>query len=1839
MATGVGFGFDLSFLKELDYADKRLDVLLKKSNQLSSNVTKAFLQMTNQGVLPFVDSLKQQKKALEEVGNIKNDGTNKIFSKIQRQAQNTVDEINKVLQALQKTKGYKDEASGRSALSFANKTLGARGDKSIDNLRKALTQLEAAQNRQNLNTKTGQKNYEKLAQSITRVKSEIDKVTGSTENLEKSHSKLLDTSGQLARAMAAVFSVSAIKGYVNKLMQIRGEFELQQRSLQVLLQNKDEANALWDKTVALAVKSPYTTKQLVTATKQLAAYRVESEKLYETNKMLADVSIGLGVDMNRLILAFGQVKAANFLRGTELRQFSEAGVNMLDELAKRFTALEGRAVSVGEVFERVSKRMVSFADVEAVFKTITSEGGTFYQMQEKQSETLKGMMLNLKDSYELMLNDIGKSNEDTLKGFVSMMKSIVDNWRALEPYIKTAGLTFIAYFGATQIAKLVSWFGKLATAVRSFGTASAAATAINPWIALATVIGAVAAAIYSVVTATDEITAAMLEVEKNVTDSISESITLYKKLTDTINDVTKSSEERNKAYDDLRSKFEEILPDEYLELQYIEDKVNGYEAARSAMISFYNAKSIEQKRAAATRKIDEDIYGTDIPELATQFKQEFEQRFGTVEAAELSKRISSWLAEATEKAASGEIEVNQVRKYVDKLISEYLEMDVDSSKWGDDVLDLFNRQYADLIKSIWDKKEALEFSSGMPYSTLDETTAGQRKQKMQEEIKLVEDYFAKLARIYDRVAKGELNVDMANVDADKLWNEILGTKNIEKYVPILENALEKLGVAATKGSYEYTKALNDIKSELYSGEQGFASMAFEVSVETDGAAKDMFKNFGEELEKEGEKALRGDMQKAIVSAFDYAIDKADLSDASKNMLTKFIPDNKQTTSTVRQNIEGFIKQIGELKQQYDTATKRGAPFVPSDDEQRAMDKYLQGNVELLANYDELLPVLKHIYALLGGEEKNKKGELEKLKKQIQLVTELADAYEKLRKEFGKQYADENIWDSGRMAAFGEVGLDYRDFAVGTAQDEINNLEKLIPYAETLKGGYLEVARAMAKAHTELDSFNQSLRDKSFAREFEKMFGNYELTLDMEKLNIPPELAQQFLGVIPTSLKDIRDKTLEWYGLGGMKGNTNQDIMDSQAFANLSDARRKQVEDNLAKIEDLNRKSAERIMKQYSKYIIKGFNERIRLKIEELREIERVEELYRNNILTKSQADAMKKGIQDEYNTKILKQEWEEFEKSSQYLNLFDDIENSSNAALRSMLSHLESLKQSMIAAGLPASDLKKILNQIEKVEEELEERTPFATFGKDLGTAVGKIGEYIQARKKEKKLLKDIENLRQKEKELSPQVAKEQDNAKNNPLYKKLLDAQAFLATLEEGTHEYGIQEKAVEALYKVVYPVTTEHQEITEQIDETNQKLDDAQSKTKKWKDAVKGIGGDLIDFGNHLKEVGSFVSDMAQKWEQAFGLSDKAKEDMETIANIAQSSGDMAIGIGNAIANPADIGAYMQAASGLMGVFATFGQAHDKGKERQIEREMKLVKRLQEVYEDLGDTIKNAYSIDTLNEATKMSRENIMAQIEATNKMIEAEEGKKDTDWERIEDWKEDIEELKESMKELEETRLQELGAFATDENKKSGAEAFLDAWMEAYKQTGDGLSGLNKQFDDFFEDMIKKQLLQRGSNKYLEGFFSYFDEKITENAEKTPENMAAALNDIMDYWNKTKGGYNEMLKQLAEKLGVAESLAGKDAELSGLQAGIQGITEDQADVLASYWNSVRGYTADTNTKVTELSAKLFSDDTTANPMLSQLLTIAEQTRSIRDLFDSVVGHGNGGTHSGAYLKVAVG
>jgi hypothetical protein len=250
-------------------------------------------------------------------------------------------------------------------------------------------------------------------------------------------------------------SVQGAGQLLSSLVRVTGEFEMQKTTLAAMLGDLNTAEQVITRIQGLAVESPFQFKELTTYAKQLSAFSVPAQELYDTTKMLADVSAGLGVGMDRLVLAYGQVRSAAFLRGQEVRQFTEAGIPILDELAKQFSELEGRVVSTTEVFDKISKRLVPFEMVSKVFKDMTSEGGKFFNMQEVQAETLRGKISNLKDAYEVMLNEIGQTQTEKLKGAVDWARKLMTNYeetgRILLELVTAYGI-YKAALIATEVA-------------------------------------------------------------------------------------------------------------------------------------------------------------------------------------------------------------------------------------------------------------------------------------------------------------------------------------------------------------------------------------------------------------------------------------------------------------------------------------------------------------------------------------------------------------------------------------------------------------------------------------------------------------------------------------------------------------------------------------------------------------------------------------------------------------------------------------------------------------------------------------------------------------------------------------------------------------------------------------------------------------------------------------------------------------------------------------------------------------------------------------------------------------------------------------------------------------------------------------------------------------------------------------------------------------------------------------------------------------------------------------------------------------------------------------------
>lgn len=273
-----------------------------------------------------------------------------------------------------------------------------------------------------------------------------------TLNMNGAMNSQLSIVGQLRNEFLGLYSIYAAQNFLRAVVDIGGELENQKIAMASILQDEGKATTIFNQIKKLAVASPFGVMDLNQYAKQLSAYSIPYNELYDTMKRLADISAGVGVDMGRIILAFGQIKAAKFLKGTELRQLTEANIPMVDKLAERFSKLEGRIVRAGEVLDMISKKKVTFEDVKDVLWELTDDGGMFHNMQEVLSESVKSKWKNLADAIDIMLGDIAESMGSTLKWTAESLTTLAQNWKEVVPAIEAA----VGAFGFWKAAMLVN---------------------------------------------------------------------------------------------------------------------------------------------------------------------------------------------------------------------------------------------------------------------------------------------------------------------------------------------------------------------------------------------------------------------------------------------------------------------------------------------------------------------------------------------------------------------------------------------------------------------------------------------------------------------------------------------------------------------------------------------------------------------------------------------------------------------------------------------------------------------------------------------------------------------------------------------------------------------------------------------------------------------------------------------------------------------------------------------------------------------------------------------------------------------------------------------------------------------------------------------------------------------------------------------------------------------------------------------------------------------------------------------------------------------------------------
>lgn len=427
--------------------------------------------------------------------------------------------------------------------------------------------------------------------------------------------------GRLKTLAGSYLSVFTAFRYIKSLVDVTGFFEQQQVALEGILGSASAATKAIGQLKQMALQSPKQFKDLVGDAKQLSAYGIEAQNLLPTVKQLADISVGLGVDMSRLVLAYGQVKSASVLRGQELRQFTEAGVPMVEKLAEKFTDLNGRLVTTGEVFDLISKRQVSFEMVAEVLRDMTAEGGKFYNMQENISETLYGQVQKIKDLWTINLADTGSGISGVLMAGVKAIQLMIKESRTLLWMFGAAGImvgvrALVNNFGAIKIrigeirAATVKWWGELraaqgfaaktAFAFKSIGKALISNVGIA---ALSVMVGLIARAAIKA----REFGKELEKIDTSFAKDNAKYVQGFDSLIGKLSTLTEGTKKYNEALDTLKSNYSDyvnptIIDQLIAERKQLDDTAEGWGRLHDSIVAAINARNDYERHKAKKEK-------------------------------------------------------------------------------------------------------------------------------------------------------------------------------------------------------------------------------------------------------------------------------------------------------------------------------------------------------------------------------------------------------------------------------------------------------------------------------------------------------------------------------------------------------------------------------------------------------------------------------------------------------------------------------------------------------------------------------------------------------------------------------------------------------------------------------------------------------------------------------------------------------------------------------------------------------------------------------------------------------------------------------------------------------------------------------------------------------------------------------------------------------------------------------------------------------------------------------------------------------------------------------------
>ena len=1655
----------------------------------------------------------------------------------------------------------------------------------------AIKELQQAR----LSLNTTDKNYKQNLASVNEAIKQHSKVLKeagvNAKSLGEQTSYIAGYLSRLAQRTTVVFSFGAAKSFVKQIAEVRGQFELSERSLEAILQNKPKADEIFNKTVELAVKSPFRIKDLVDYTRQLSAYRIESDKLYDTTKRLADVSAGLGVDMGRLILAYGQVKAAAYLRGSEVRQFTEAGINMYGELQQYFKEVKGEAYTTAQIVDMISKRKVTFEDVEAIFQRMTDKGGTFYNMQEIQAETLQGKISNLKDAFNVMLNDIGKANEGIMKGMVSWGTSLLDNWKTLAEIGKALIPILIAIKANSMFAK--TSLGQAFSQASGTGIVRYKALFVNSLDGMKKALKDFGGLVKSSLSGIG-VGLAIYAVAEVIT-------TVYDKISKYNENVRKAEEETIKAKGAIGA-----LAGTY------NDLANAATNANSKLEGKDLEKNVEDRRTTLQKLID----------ATSKDGLTFKINVDSLDANQLNATFSKVEKEYKDFIDSIEVIRRNYAKNDAKNTWFTDGLDDDADDYKDAVIDA-------LAKSSQMERVVANINANYKQATsttkkyFDEIRAGQKDNESDI------DY---MTRMYELIKK----INIAQGGSDYKMPSFIGTSQAD--FNDLIRAMNSVQDKAQELNSEFDAVFGDLRKKYSNNPIKIQGVIDRIAAERDWSQyeRDLaYRHFGINVYID-----RANMEKQVSWVDDYINDFFAKKKYGISLVVKEIDNDKA--------FEGFLgkgDQAAKAAKSWKEVEKRlaavgkNSPTMTVDDTIRKIFKAgeiganqmvisvakVRAKVRELKQAATQQALALGVNPFEGDAKKNRikqdKAQRDILQERISLLKDMNSKYNELIKTESKETAlsatrkyfkeaAQNVgWkasdilpdDASVAKRIREIGSQYKELTKrGNAFRISADIDLKVSEKEhnKLKD---DISRNVNDAFSQMDLYKK-LKDEGMSDELIKsMFGDLTKSFDKVQEEINNEFNKKYI------IKDYEthygkdftkwgDKVIQQYNSD--LENTAEVIRKKFSGSDVEKEYLNHTQNLNQKIKQDTTDTAQKLFKEYKQRL----SDQLQLDRKYIADRIAIMKNFSDPETQKKLLD----NIDLDYKKKTGENTWKDFKNSDMYVRLFDNLDQVSSKALDAMAERLQQLRTEL--RDLDPTELKTIAEQINKVNEVRNSRNPFKAFTSGLK-------EMIKAGKDLKK---------------SGGVEKYVElNGLRADLTSKLQNQNAYVESLE---HEYnelakikGADESVVSALKLKLATNKSIRDSLKSQLNLTDEQIaklgtimtEEEQAKSK---------------FSKSVTDITDVVSTMANSFNALFealsGSDANLENTLDIVSNIGQAVGSYYSGNYAGVVSGA-----MGALTGVAKLFSNEGKI-----DKEIARQERAVNSLQHAYEKLKKSMDDAFDTQKLYEYNQKSVDALKKQQKAYQAMINAERGRKKPDEGKIQEWEQQIDDLNTTIQELGESMTEALGGFGSQSNYKSAAEAFSEAWVDAFNEGSDALEALNNKFDEYFNTMLTKQLMNRATSKYIQPILEAFDKAVSEGSEGGNNGLDVTkkeLEGIKELKDKNLALFNEYAKNLMDVLNVKPT---GSSNISALQQGIQSVTESTAQALESILNSLRFYVAtqqadiriirDTLLEKLGNSISAITQDTSSSPVLIELRLQTTILTDIRDTLASCVkgGHKQG-------------